>query len=79
MDMPIPTAKILHRRQSIVAGLLRILPEDAVISDPTETRAYECDALTAYRAQPLAVILPRSTAEVAAALEALRHSLGHRA
>ena len=39
MDMPIPTAKILHRRQSIVAGLLRILPEDAVISDPTETRA----------------------------------------
>jgi glycolate oxidase len=68
MDMPIPTAKILHRRQSIVAGLLRILPEDAVISDPTETRAYECDALTAYRAQPLAVILPRSTAEVAAAL-----------
>jgi len=68
MDMPVPNAKILDRRQTIVAGLLQILPDDAVISDPTETRAYECDALTAHRAQPLAVILPRSTAEVAAAL-----------
>ena len=68
MDMPIPNATIIDRRQSIVSGLLSILPQDAVISDPTETRAYECDALTAYRARPLAVILPRSTAEVAAAL-----------
>jgi glycolate oxidase len=39
-----------------------------VIFAPTETRAYECDALTAYRCPPLAVTLPASTAEVAAVL-----------
>ena len=41
---------------------------DAVIHDPAEVRAYECDALTAYRCPPLAVVLPASTAEVAAVL-----------
>ncbi len=39
-----------------------------MIHDPHETRAYECDALTAYRCPPLAVTLPRSTEEVAAVL-----------
>jgi glycolate oxidase len=39
-----------------------------VIDDEAETRAYECDALSAYRCLPLAVVLPRTTAEVAAAL-----------
>ena len=29
-----------------------------------ETRAYECDALTAYKCPPLLAVLPRSTAEV---------------
>ncbi len=39
-----------------------------MIDDPAETRAYECDALAAYRCPPLAVVLPRTTAEVAAVL-----------
>ena len=68
MDMPIPDASVLAVRGTIVARLLQILPRDAVISDPAETRAYECDALSAYRCAPLAVVLPRSTAEVAAVL-----------
>ena len=34
-----------------------------------ETRAYECDALTAYKCAPLAAVLPRSTAEVSAVLK----------
>ncbi len=33
------------------------------ISSEDERRAYETDALTAYRALPLAVVLPRSTEE----------------
>ena len=45
-----------------------VLPADAVIDDPAETRAYECDALTAYRCPPLAAVLPASTQEVAAVL-----------
>jgi glycolate oxidase len=68
MQMPEPDARVLSRKAAIVAGLRAILPADAVIEDTIETRAYECDALTAYRCPPLAVILPRSTEEVAAAL-----------
>lgn len=69
MEMPIPSATILARKAAIVARLRAVLPADAVIDTPEETRAYECDALSAYRCAPLAVVLPRSTAEVAAALK----------
>ncbi len=68
MRMPEPDASIIDRREDIVARLTEALPEDAVIRDPVETRAYDCDALTAYACRPLAVVLPRTTAEVAAAL-----------
>ncbi|MFZ1510642.1 MAG: FAD-linked oxidase C-terminal domain-containing protein, partial [Tabrizicola sp.] len=37
-----------------------------------ELRVYECDALTAYRCPPLAAVLPRTTAEVAAVLRLCR-------
>ncbi|MBD3786131.1 MAG: FAD-binding protein [Sphingomonadales bacterium] len=70
MQMPVPSAAILARKAEITARLRAILPQDAVIDDPAETRAYECDALSAYRRQPLAVVLPRTTAEVAAVLKA---------
>ncbi len=68
MQMPAPDTTLLEGRAQIVAGLEAALPADAVISDPVETRAYECDALTAYRCPPLAVVLPRTTEEVAAVL-----------
>ena len=75
MDMPIASAAVLASKPAIVAALLEVLPADAVIHDVTETRAYECDALTAYRCAPLAAVLPRSTAEVAAVL-AVCHRMG---
>jgi glycolate oxidase len=68
MDMPRADSRLLDRRGEIVARLRRLLPADAVIDDPAATRAYECDAFTAYRCPPLAVVLPRSTEEVAAVL-----------
>lgn len=64
--MPAPDQDVIARAPQIVAALQAILPDDAVIHDPQETRAYECDALTAYRCPPLAVVLPRTTAQVAA-------------
>ncbi len=64
MEMPVPDASILARKDQIVAGLRQILPDDAVISDPNETRAYECDGLAAYRCPPLAAVLPSTTQEV---------------
>ncbi len=65
MEMPVPNAAILDRRDRIVERLIEILGPDGVISAPEEVKAYECDALTAYRCPPLAAVLPRSTEEVA--------------
>ncbi|MFN4155438.1 MAG: FAD-linked oxidase C-terminal domain-containing protein [Paracoccaceae bacterium] len=64
MEMPVPDMMVLAAKAHIVARLRTVLPADAVIEDQAETRAYECDALTAYRCPPLAVVLPRSTGEV---------------
>ncbi|MGR3396267.1 FAD-linked oxidase C-terminal domain-containing protein [Pseudooceanicola nanhaiensis] len=69
MQMPAPDPHVLARKPELVARLRAVLPRDAVIDDPAETRAYECDALTAYRCPPLCAVLPASTAEVAAVLE----------
>ena len=75
MEMPKIDAAIVARKPAIVAALQEVLPEDAVIFDEAELRAYECDALTAYRCPPLAAVLPRSTAEVAAVLR-ICHQMG---
>ena len=75
MEMPAPDPAVLARKPDLVSRLRAALPRDAVIDDPAETRAYECDALTAYRCAPMAVVLPATTEEVAAAL-AICHDLG---
>jgi len=69
MEMPRIDATIVARKPAIVAALQEVLPLDAVIYDDIEVRAYECDALTAYRCPPLAAVLPRTTAEVSAVLQ----------
>ena len=68
---PKPKPGILARRDEIVAGLHRLLPPDAVISEPTRLRPYETDGLPAYRQMPMAVVLPSTTEEVAAVLHFL--------
>ncbi len=68
MEMPVPDASVLTRKDAIVARLRKVLPQTSVISDISETRAYECDGLTAYRCPPLCAVLPANTAEVAAVL-----------
>jgi glycolate oxidase len=69
MQMPEPNKAILARKDHIVARLEAVLPQSAVISDEAETRAYECDALTAYRCPPLAAVLPSTTEQVSAVLK----------
>jgi glycolate oxidase len=69
MEMPVPDAGVIARKARIVARLQEVLPTSAVIHDATQTRAYECDALTAYKCPPLAVVLPTSTEEVSAVLK----------
>ncbi|MCP5086700.1 MAG: FAD-binding protein [Rhodobacteraceae bacterium] len=75
MEMPVPNAAVLSRKAEIVARLQTVLPQGAVIHQPRETHAYECDALTAYRCPPLAVVLPSSTEEVSAVLN-ICHDMG---
>ena len=69
MEMPVPNAAILGRKYQIVQRLQAVLPAEAVIFEPVETRAYECDALTAYRCPPMVAVLPTSTEQVAAVLK----------
>ena len=69
MELPTPDATVLARKAEIVSALAAVLPDGCVIDAPEETRAYECDALTAYRCPPLAVVLPETTEQVAAALK----------
>ncbi|WP_146348311.1 FAD-linked oxidase C-terminal domain-containing protein [Phaeobacter marinintestinus] len=64
MEMPTPNPAILSRKARLVERLLQVLPVESVIHDEVETRAYECDALTAYRCPPLVAVLPSSTQEV---------------
>jgi glycolate oxidase len=66
--LPEPDAGVLRRRDLIVNDLVQLLGAAAVVSDVDGRRAFETDGLTAYRCMPLAVVLPRSTEEVAKAL-----------
>jgi hypothetical protein len=68
MEMPAPNRLVLDQKAKLVSRLTQALGEDGVIHAIEEVRAYECDALTAYRCPPLAVVLPRTTGEVAAAI-----------
>ncbi len=68
MDMPIPNPVTLAKKSRLVDQLRQILPETAIIHAEAETRAYECDALTAYRCAPMVVVLPSSTQEVSGVL-----------
>ncbi len=66
--LPDPKPGILARRDAILAALRALVPGDGVIGEPIRLKPYETDGLSAYRQPPLAVVLPRTTAEVAAVL-----------
>ena len=61
MEMPTPNANVLSKKAHIVERLSKILPAESVIFEEHETRAYECDALTAYRCLPMIAVLPETT------------------
>ncbi len=68
MKMPAPDQAVIARRREIVAALRRIVAADAVIDREDAMRVYEADGLTAYRQLPMIVVLPETTAEVAAVM-----------
>ncbi|MBU2888977.1 FAD-linked oxidase C-terminal domain-containing protein [Celeribacter halophilus] len=75
MDMPAPNSGIQARKPEIARRLRAVLPPDAVIEAQEELRAYECDALTAYRCPPLLAVLPETTEQVAQIM-AICHDIG---
>jgi glycolate oxidase subunit GlcD len=55
----------------VAASLRAVLGDDGLITDPGSLYVYESDGLTAYRVLPRAVLLPRGTDQVSAALKIL--------
>jgi glycolate oxidase len=77
MNAPLQPARALDPNQKAcaVTALRAVLPEGAVLFAEEDTRPYECDGLTMYRALPLIVVLPASEAEVIAVIR-ICHDLG---
>jgi glycolate oxidase len=67
-----PDLRVLERRDFILQGLAQLVAPEALITSEDERRAFETDALTAYRKIPLAVVLPSTTQEVCAVLRFCR-------
>ncbi|NJM35807.1 MAG: FAD-binding protein [Rhodomicrobium sp.] len=63
-----PRPEILGKRDALISSLNKLLPSHAVVADEAGRRAFETDALTAYKQVPLAVVLPGSTEEVSRVL-----------
>ena len=64
LALPEPDRAVVRQREAIVADLRRLAPPGTIIADEEGRRAFETDALTAYRRLPLAVALPNTTEEV---------------
>lgn len=62
--------------QPIIRDLEAVIAPDNVIRRKEELLVYECDGLTSYKQRPAIVVLPRTTEEVAAAVQVCdRHNV----
>jgi glycolate oxidase len=59
----------------LLSALAAIYPAERILTRPAELAAYECDALTSFRASPRAVVLAQSAEEVVETVRAC-HRLG---
>ena len=62
--MPEPDGRVLAQRPEIVAAMRAIVPGEGVIDHVDGVRPYETDGLTAYRQEPLVVVLPETTEQI---------------
>ena len=69
VKLPAPDRSVIARRDAIVSDLAALIGAEQIIGDEVGRRAFETDALTAYRRMPLAVALPRTTEEVSKLLK----------
>ena len=63
-----------HAHENLIGSLRKLLPREAVLTDPEDLRPFECDGLSVYRRLPLVVVLPETVAQVQAIMR-LCHAL----
>ncbi|MCJ9751831.1 FAD-binding protein [Neorhizobium sp. BETTINA12A] len=64
-----PREAVLSRRAAIIADLTELLPPECLVHEARELVPFETDAFVSYRRLPLAVALPKTTAQVAAVMK----------
>jgi len=57
---------------SVIKELSRVLPKGIVLTGEENTRPFECDGLSVYKQEPLAVVLPNNIAQIKKVLEICR-------
>lgn len=70
MQLPEPKTSRLKKRPHLLRRLRELVDEDQLISRPEQLAAYECDALSAYRQRPMAVVLANDRDDVVATVRA---------
>src|SRR5436309_5379616 len=68
MRMPAPDTETIARKAEIVRALKAIVPGEGVIGDDAGLVPFQSDGLSAYRQQPLVVVLPETVEQVSAVL-----------
>lgn len=72
-DSVIPTAPLPEPDfEGLIASLRKKIPEQCILTKTEDTRPYECDGLTLYRALPPVVVLPETEAQVIEILRACK-------
>jgi glycolate oxidase len=66
--MPAPDEAVIARRSAILRDLKVLAPRANIVAERDALQAYDADGLTAYRAVPMMVVLPETTAEISAIL-----------
>ena len=64
-----PRLSVLENRSRIVADLADLLPPECLVHELRELVPFETDAFVSYRKVPLAVALPKTTAQVSAVMK----------
>jgi len=63
-ETAVAAAPAAPQRQALIAALREAVPEHCILHREEDTRPYECDGLSLYRALPMAVVLPETEAQV---------------
>jgi glycolate oxidase len=60
-----PDESRAQQQAALVGALTAVLPREMILFRHEDTAPYECDALTAYRASPMVVVLPETEDQIA--------------